>query len=165
MSTHLFRMEGVETDDGGDLQTLDALGYASEELVGVHRVMPFGLSSHAPVGSHSLGIASRGERTLVAALGLEHPQYRQRNLKQGQTVLYDQSGNATRLLGDDGIWHDAGTRPQKATGKTLTYTSTGTAVFGSSDGKTYIGGDPSKGGSFSPVMTQDGPSTTVYAKL
>lgn len=161
----IFRLEGTQTDDAGDLQTLTGYGYAGEELKGVHRVMPFGLASYAPGGSHALALAARGERTLVAALGLEHPTYRQKNLKQGQTLLYDQSGNASRLLGADGIWHDAGTRPQKMTGDTLNCLGKNDVVYGSKTGKTYIGGDPADGGTFSPAMTADGPSSSVFIKL
>ena len=165
MTTSIFRFEGASTDDTGDLQTLKGHGYAGEELVGVHRVMPFGLSSHAPAGSHSLALAARGQRTLVAALGLEHPQYRQKNLKEGQSAIYDSAGNATRLLGSDGIWHDAGTRAQKLTGDTLSGVAKNNAIYGSKNGKTYIGGDPADGGTFSPAMTADGPSSSVFIKL
>ena len=161
----IFRFEGASTDDSGGLQTLKGYGYANEELASVHRVMPFGLSSHAPAGSHALALAARGERTLVAALGLEHEAYRQKNLKEGQVALYDQSGNATRLLGADGIWHDAGKRPQKMTGDALTCVAKNDAIYGSKDGKTYIGGDPKDGGTFSPAMTVDGPSQSVFIKL
>lgn len=98
MSIHIFRLEGEETDDSGDLQTLKALGYAGEELTGVHRVMPFGLHSHAPKGSHSLAIAARGQRTLVAALGLEDPQHRPKNRELGSTAIYDANGSIVSLV-------------------------------------------------------------------
>ena len=160
MSTHIFRFENSEVDDTGDLQTLKGYGYAGEELSEVHRVMPFGLASNAPAGSHAIGIAGRGERDLVAALGLEHPQYRQKNLKAGQSTLYDSAGNASRYLGEDGIWHDAGDHAQKMTGKTLDHLSKKDAKFGSSDGITYIGGN-GEDGSYDWAMTASGPSTKV----
>ena len=164
--THLFRAELSQTKDDGELQTGTGLGYAGEEVADVHIVRQHGLASHAPKGSHGIGIAGSGERSLVAFLGMEHQDKRPRNLAEGQTVLYDATGNATRMLGDDGIWHDAGSRPQKMAGKTITLTGTdrvvvqvgGTTVTVTA-GRVDLGGE---GGS--PVMTQAGPSSVVFAK-
>ncbi|SEQ48278.1 Bacteriophage Mu Gp45 protein [Faunimonas pinastri] len=94
----LFRFQVSETQDDGAMQTLKGLGYASEELTGVHRVMPFGLASFAPAGSHALAVAMRGQRSLVAALGLEHPDYRLRNRETGSTAIYDMHGNVVSLV-------------------------------------------------------------------
>lgn len=165
--TNLFRAELSETNDDGAMQLGRGRGYAGEEVDKVHVVRQHGLASHAPKGSHGIGIAGSGERTLVAFLGLEHPDKRPRKLKEGNTTLYDAKGNATRMLGDDGIWHDASDRPQKMTGKTLEFAATDTVtikVGGTSiaikDGRIDLGGP---GGS--PVMTQAGPSSIVYAKV
>lgn len=162
--TNLFRTELIETDDRGDLQTAKAYGYASEEVAGAHVVRQHGLASHAPKGSHGIGIAGSGERALVAVIGLEHQEKRPRDLKEGNTTLYDAGGNQIRMLGDDGIWHDAGKAPQKMTGKTAEISGTDKAWIGSKDGKTYLGGDGTDG-TYSPVMTQAGPSSTVFCKL
>lgn len=162
--TTIFRAELSETDDRGELQTGKGYGFAGEELDKVHIVRQHGLASHAPKGSHGIGIAGSGERALVAFLGLEHQEKRPRDLKEGNTVLYDAAGNATRLLGDDGIWHDAGKRPQKMSGKTAEISGTDKAWIGSKDGKTYLGGDGTDG-TYAAVMTASGPSTTVFCKL
>ena len=165
MSTDIFRFEHSEVDDTGDLQTLKGTGYAGESFEDVHRVMPFGLASNAPAGSHAIAVASRGERSLVAALGLEHPDYRQKNLKSGQAAVYDQKGNVTSYLGGDGIWHNAGDRTQKLTGKVVNaLASSGTASFGSSSGITYIGGDGTDG-VYDWAMTASGPSTKVKIRI
>ncbi|MGU3539973.1 phage baseplate assembly protein domain-containing protein [Methylobacterium sp. A54F] len=165
--THLFRAELKETNDDGDLQTGSGYGYAGEELDKVHVVRQHGLASHAPKGSHGIGLAGSGERSLVAFLGLEHQDKRPKKLKEGQTVLYDAAGNATRMLGEDGVWHDAADRPQKMTGKTIaitgqdkvTITVGGTTVTVRA-GRVDLGGE---GGS--AVMTQAGPSSVVFAKV
>lgn len=98
MSARLFRTELVETDDTGDLQTTKLLGLSGEELSGVHRVSHFGVHSVAPPGSHGVGLALHGERSLVAALGLEHPQYRPRSREVGSTAIYDMHGNIISLV-------------------------------------------------------------------
>ena len=161
----LFRGEVVETNDKGPLQTAKALGLAGEELDGVHVIRQHGLASHAPKGSHGVGLSLTGERSLTVLLGLEHQDKRPQELKEGNTTLYDAKGNATRMLGDDGVWHDAADRPQKMTGKTITVQATDTILLkvGSTlvkirDGRVDLGGE---GGS--PVMTQAGPSSKVFA--
>ena len=166
MSTALFRFENSETDDDGDLQTVKGMGYAGEEFTGVHRVMPFGISSHAPAGSHAIGIAGRGERSLVAALGLEHPDYRPKKQKAGNTTIYDQSGNVSRFLGKDGIWHDAGDRAQKSTGKTIVVEGTDKVTVKVGDmvivvTKTRI--DLGAENAPNAVVTTAGPSSKVFA--
>ena len=160
--TNLFRAELKETRDDGELQTGIGYGYAGEEVAGVHIVRQHGLASHAPKGSHGIGIAGSGERGLVAFLGMEHQDKRPRDLKEGNTTLYDASGNATRMLGADGIWHDAADRPQKMTGKTVDVTATETATL--SGKKVFLGGN-GRDGTYSPVMTVAGPSSVVFAKL
>lgn len=165
MRTNLFRAELSETDDRGELQTGKGYGFAGEELDKVHIVRQHGLASHAPKGSHGIGIAGSGERALVAFLGLEHQDKRPRDLKEGQTVLYDAAGNATRMLGEDGVWHDAGKHPQKMTGKTIALTGTDKVTV-TVDGMTIIitAGRIDLGGEGgAAVMTQAGPSSKVFA--
>ncbi len=50
MSGRLFRVEHVETDDKGDLQTATLLGPQGETLKRVHRLQPFGFHSSVPKG-------------------------------------------------------------------------------------------------------------------
>ena len=171
MSGRLFRVQLTEADDEGGQQTLSLDGLPNEKLEKVPRLQHFGLSSNAPVGSHGLGVqfggGRDGGRLLNMAIGLEHADHRPRKVKPGQSVLYDDKGNATRMLGADGIWHDAGDRPQKMTGKTITITGTdkvvvqvgGTTVTVTAN-RVDLGGE---GGS--AVMTQAGPSSVVFAKV
>ncbi|SFM76719.1 phage baseplate assembly protein domain-containing protein [Methylobacterium pseudosasicola] len=169
MGGRLFRIEHVEADDSGDQQTLTLYGLPNETLKKVPRIQSFGESSNPPVGSHGMGLqfgSADGGRLLNAALGLEHAPSRPRNLKPGQKAVYDDKGNITRYLGDDGIWHDAKDKPQKITGKTIEITGSDKVVVKVGDmtvtvtaGRVDLGGE---GGS--PVMTQAGPSSVVFAK-
>lgn len=165
--SNLFRVEVEETFDDGGVQMARAAGYSSEQFGRVPVLRQHGLASHAPKGSHGYGLAGSGERSQVTLLGLEHPDKRPRQLKEGQTVLYDATGNATRMLGDDGVWHDAGARPQKLTGKTITLTGSDRVEVVVGDtrvivtaGRVDLGGE---GGS--PVMTEAGASSKVFAVL
>lgn len=149
----IIRGEVRETDDSGDLQKLKkVLGLASEEFTGVHRVQQFGLSSHAPQGSHGIILAPMGgQRELAVMLGAESAQHRQKNLKSGQTVLYDSQGNIIRLFGGD-EYHLESKGPH--------------ITVKAPDGKKiYLGGKPDDGGTYSPVQTVAGPSTRVYARV
>lgn len=167
MRTNIFRGRIAETYDDGPLQLGRVDGYPSEQFDRVHIVRQHGLASHAPRGAHGIGLAGSGERGLVAFLGLEHADKRPRDLKEGNTTLYDAAGNATRMLGEDGVWHDAGRRPQKMTGKVIEITGSdkvvitvgGTTVTVRA-GRVDLGGE---GGS--AVMTEAGPSSVVFAKL
>jgi phage gp45-like len=100
MSVDLFRAELSDAiDDSGDLQLLKKmLGYDGEELTQVHRVQTFGFHSMPPVGSHGIGLALRGMRDLVVALGMEHPEKRPKNRDPGSTAIYDQWGNIVSLV-------------------------------------------------------------------
>lgn len=160
--TNLFRAEVKETDDSGQIQTAAGYGYAGEEMAGAQVVRQHGLASHAPKGSHGIGLAGSGERAQVVLLGLEHQDHRPRDLKEGNTTIYDAGGNATRYLGDDGIWHDAKDRPQRMTGKTVGLEASDTGYVAGK--KVYLGGD-GKTGRYARVMTEAGPSPFVYARI
>lgn len=89
----LFRFDLTSLDDGGDQQLLGGRGVAGEELARVSRIMPHGLASSPPIGSHGIGMAINGRRDQVAVLGLEDPAKRRRNVVAGGAVLYDAAGN------------------------------------------------------------------------
>ena len=106
----LFRFEVTGTTDDGDQQLLAGRGLPGEEFVKVARLMPHGLASHAPKGSHGLGVAVNGRRDEVLAIGLEQSGARQRNLPEGGTALYDASGNVLKFIGTRADI-DTGARP------------------------------------------------------
>jgi phage gp45-like len=106
----LFRFEVTGTGDDGDQQTLSGRGLPGEEFVKVARLMPHGLASHAPKGSHGLGVAVNGRRDEVVVLGLEQASARQRNLPEGGTAIYDAGGNVLKFVGSRADL-DTGSRP------------------------------------------------------
>lgn len=163
----LFRGELVETNDKGPLQTAKALGLAGEELDGVHVVRQHGLASHAPKGSHGIGLSLTGERTLTVLLGLEHQNKRPQELPEGNTTLYDAKGNAIRMMGPDGAFIDVADRSLKAAGKTITLEATDTILLkvGGTTVKIRAGRVDLGGDDGSPVMTQAGPSSKVFAVI
>ena len=102
MSGRLFRVEHVDTNDDGDLQTTTLLGPQGETLKRVHRLQPFGFHSSVPKGAHGLGVqfggGSDGGRRLNMVLGLEDPTNRPRKREQGSTALYDANGSMISLV-------------------------------------------------------------------
>ena len=102
MSGRLFRVEHVDADDTGDLQTTTLLGPMGETLKKVHRVQPFGFHSNVPKGAHGMALqfggGPDGGRLLNAVLGLEHQDYRPRKREVGSTALYDQNGSLVSLV-------------------------------------------------------------------
>lgn len=91
------RAELVETKDDGEFQTATAMGYADEQFKLAHRAQPFGLSAHAPTGSHGLALLTNGRPDQSVYLGMEHPDYRPRDLPEGATKLYDKDGTFVYL--------------------------------------------------------------------
>lgn len=162
----IFRFELAETVDDGDQQLVRGQGLPGEELVRVSRVLPHGLASNAPVGSHGIGLAVNGRRDEVAVIGLEQAGKRQRNLPAGGTALYDASGNVLKFIGDRADM-DTGSRP--FTVKTGLFTVEASEIV-LQVGDTVIrlrNGRIDLGAMSAPhrVMTEGGPSNTVYAVL
>lgn len=91
------RAELVETKDSGELQEVTALGYDEEQFKLAHRAQPFGLSSNAPKGSHGVAVVANGRPDQTVLLGMEHPEFRPRNLPEGATKLYDKDGSFVYL--------------------------------------------------------------------
>jgi phage gp45-like len=98
MNPAAFRALIEATDDSGQLQLADALGYAGESFAGVHRVQPFGFHSNPPAGAHAVGVPLRGLRGLLALLGGEVPQFRPTGRAVGTTALYDAYGSLVSLV-------------------------------------------------------------------
>lgn len=172
----------VKIDDSGDIQMVDANGLADEQHTKIMRVYPHGFSSYSPKDSHMLALGLGGRRDLLVALGGEHPDKRIKNLKEGESVLYDSEGNVVYMKIDKGISCNAKKGPVEITSQAdainvsskkdttlkseakTTITSQSDAAFGSKSGITYVGGDGTDG-AYDWVMTNSGPSSHVKAKL
>ena len=159
---HLVRSEFVSTDDSDGEQAVNLYGLDGEVLKSVYRPQHYGLSSHAPVGSHGVLVSFGGERNQSFLLGGELPEKRPIKGSEGDVKLYDQSGNVVYMGQKNGI------SISTASGNAVVKTSKGTITL-QSDGHAYVdpGGNnvylgmSSVGGS--KVMTQSGPSRNVYA--
>ncbi|MBN9453263.1 MAG: phage baseplate assembly protein [Bosea sp.] len=162
----IFRFELGEIDDSGDQQLLRGFGLPGEEFAKAPRIMPHGLASRPPKGSHGIGIAVNGRRDEVVVLGLEQPGSRPKNLPDGGTTLYDASGNKLELSSAGGNL-DTGAQPFAMKSGQFTIEATeivlkvGDTVIRLRDGRIDLGAMTAP----NRVLTEGGPSSTVYAVL
>ena len=95
-------------------------------------------------------LISGGRHDRPHILGLEHAASRQVNSPSGTKVLYDASGNCIRAYGKDGIQVEA---------------RSGDIFVKPAEGKKVFHGGNGKDGTYAPVMTAQGPSSNVFAKV
>lgn len=144
------RVTVTSVDDSGPQQVVAGTGYDGQSIGEAVRLQHFGATSVPPVGSQGLMLLSGGRHDRPHFVGLEHPDHRPTNNPSGTKVLYDDKGNVIRMYGDDGI--------QVAAKK-------GNVTFTPEPGKfVFLGGDGTDG-TYGFVMTDQGPSTVVKAKL
>ncbi|WP_299453394.1 phage baseplate assembly protein V [uncultured Pigmentiphaga sp.] len=88
----------VSLDDGGGQQMMSLAGLKGDRPGRVPRVQPYGFTSNPPAGSVGviLSLGGRSDRAMV--IGVEHEDYRPRNLPAGATAIYDQHGNMVSLV-------------------------------------------------------------------
>lgn len=106
------RVEVVEVDDSGPIQTITVVGLADEYFTLPLRGQPFGLSGVPPVGSVGYLFAANGRLDQGFLTNMEHPDHRPRDLasgacqlygKAGQSILHDEHGNVIVRPGPGGI--------------------------------------------------------------
>lgn len=153
-----------EIDDSGKQQTVSHQGLAGESHTGVYRPQMFGMSSHPPKGSTGVVVSAGGERSRAVFIGGEHDDYRPTGLNDGECKLYDSAENVIFLAKKNGISVSAseGGVSVKTSQGDVTIDAKGN-VYVSAKGKVYLG--TSDGSGASPVMTQAGPSSKVYAAV
>ncbi len=100
-SAHRFQIKKVRDD--GDIQLIDADGLTDESFTKIMRVFPHGFTSHSLDDAHMIGLGLGGRRDLMVALGGEHHEKRIKNLKKGESVIYDSEGNVVYMKLDKGI--------------------------------------------------------------
>ena len=167
-------LEELETD--GDFMTAVVKGRAGERLGGGKNKVMFlgqhGFGSAPPSGSTGMAIFQNGNPDQAFIFGLEHPGYRVKGLKPGESVLYDHLGNVVKIAGSEGIKLNSQGNPVDIQGGSISIgagggsasmtcgsmeiNATGPVTINSP--RTNIGGD---GGS--RIMTENGPSSKAYA--
>lgn len=145
-------------DDSGDQQLVNLQALAKDFPQKIVRILPHGFSSNPPQNSEGVlkSLGGRSDRGMF--IGGEHKQYRQKNLKPGNAVLYDDQGNIVFMQSGNGITVSA------KKGQVVVQTQGQQIVVNPNGANVYLGGDPSKDG-FSKVLTVAGPSFNVYAKI
>ncbi|MGV2980684.1 phage baseplate assembly protein [Camelimonas sp. ID_303_24] len=144
----MIRIEITSVRDDGDLQLISGRTQAGEEIEDAVRIQGHGLTTHPPVGAIGIVVFLYGRRDMPSCIGIEDPSLRVKNQQAGGATLYDHKGNALRLSGDGG---------------SALVSEAGNTVVGAKAGQTRVGGDGS--GSYVRVMTESGPSSTVFARL
>ncbi len=95
------RVEVIAVDDTGPIQMVTVKGLADEEYKLPLRGQGFGMTSVPPVGSLGYLYAANGRPDQAFLMGLEHPEHRPRDRKEGETVLYALLGTLIEMT-DDG---------------------------------------------------------------
>ena len=156
----LIRVNLDTIDDSGQQQLVSGTGIDGQVIGEAVRLQHFGATSVPPAGSEGLMLISGGRHDRAHFLGLEHPDHRPTGLPSGSKAIYDASGNIIKLVGSEVDM--TFTVPWKVNFKGGALVSDGKDFYLTVTGANlYLGGQ--QGGSFSPVMTQAGPSKNVFA--
>ncbi len=112
------RVQVIAVDDSGPIQTITVIGLADEYFTLPLRAQPFGLSGVPPVGSVGYLFAANGRLDQAFLMGMEHPDFRPRDLASGACQMYGKAGQS--------ITHDelGNTIIKAAPGKTVSINPT-----------------------------------------
>ena len=80
------------TKDDGDFQIVQLKGFGDVSLDGVKRYQNYGLATNVPPGAKGIKAAIGSNHEDLAVLILDHPEFRVKNLKNGEVVLFDKNG-------------------------------------------------------------------------
>lgn len=92
------RARVVESQDDGELQLVTFKGFAGEYFKLAVRAQDHGLSSHVPVGSVGTIFMGGGRPDQAFVIGFEHPDHRPKDLKEGESVMYDNKGQTMSMV-------------------------------------------------------------------
>lgn len=93
-------------DDTGELQELQVTegangqGFADRVIDKIRRVSEFGFASAPPLGSEALMLRRGGDRSRSMVIGTSHRPSRPRDLKPGDSGIYDVRGAKVMLTAD-----------------------------------------------------------------
>lgn len=88
-------------DDSTDIQLVKITGLSNENADRIERLQPYGLSNVPPKNSEALVGFLNGDRSDGIIFAVDSGEYRPKNLKEGENVLYSSHGQKV-LLAEDG---------------------------------------------------------------
>lgn len=94
----IVRTQFEKVHDDGDQQQIEMLGRKDERYggssgkYGVPRIQSYGFSSHPPKGSQAITTTLDGNPDKAMVSGGEHPQFRPKNLAEGEFKQYEKWG-------------------------------------------------------------------------
>ena len=80
-----------------NIQKVQVSGLADETLQDVELMQQFGLTSMPPAGTQVVVLPMGGETTHSIVIATENGSFRVKNLKSGETAVYDESGSTIIL--------------------------------------------------------------------
>lgn len=98
------RVEVVEVDDSGEIQTITVQGLDGEFFELPLRNQPHGLSGVPPVGSVGILTMVNGRPDMAQLSNLEHPDLRPKNYKPGETVGYGPTEQLVEMVENGDVY-------------------------------------------------------------
>lgn len=80
------------TNDKTSIQELQIEAIAGEVMEKVQRFQNYGLASNVPKGAKGISVSVGSNREDTVVLVLDHPDFRVKNLEDGEVVLFDKLG-------------------------------------------------------------------------
>jgi phage baseplate assembly protein V len=157
----LRRSRILKVDDSGTQQLVDVMNLAGDMPKAIYRQQPHGLSSNPPVNSEGFILALGGRSDRLLFLTGEHKDHRPKNLKSGETCVYDAFKKTIKLLEDKLVVDAAGQDVQVINAKTITAEASETITLKAPkiifEGTVYLGSkDASRPVSAIGTVTTDG---------
>ncbi|MBR0653303.1 phage baseplate assembly protein V [Roseomonas terrae] len=91
------------TDDGRGTQRMQVTLLDGETRDAADRIQPYGLTSHAPAGSHVVVLNVGGQRDHPIIIGADNPDARPTNLAAGEVMVWSGHGQRVHLREDGGL--------------------------------------------------------------
>ena len=104
----IVRVQSIKVYDDQEQQRFEADGRHGERFGGtsgknaVPRVQGYGMTSYPPKGSQGVTLNLNGNPENAMLIGMEHPKYRPKNLKEGEFKLYEKWGGYDHA--QDKVW-------------------------------------------------------------
>ena len=88
-----FRGVLIRVNSGGDIQTIQGKGLATESLQDVEMFKQYGFTSNPPRGTKAIMLPLNGRTSHSVVIATEHAAYRLKSLKSGELAIYSDEGS------------------------------------------------------------------------